>query len=383
MRFFVLGGAGIIGRVVVRDLFQYAKDADIVVAERDVKKARAFAITFKSKRVQAVQADASKPENLTRLFRSARVVASCVRHEFNPGVMASCLKAGSNYVDLGGMFHYTKREQRFHTAYKKLGITGVLGMGGAPGLSNVLAVAGSEGLQTLESIDIVFADVDNTKYQQPFVLPYSFKTLVDEYTMKPAVFEHGKLLFVQPESGKKAYDFGLDFGKQTGFLTLHSELATLPAFFKNRGLRTCEFHVTFPAAFSETIETLIALGFASHERVRVGKAEAEILEVTARLMDSWIPKPGTKINDKELVRVIIRGAGKTIIMDAVTKSDGLYPAGVLDTGIPCAIVCQMLADKTIQKRGVFAPESVVPLTQFFAALKQRGITILKNGKEVN
>ena len=382
MRFFVLGGAGIIGRTVVRDLVRYAKGAEIIVGERDVQKAKASVRTLRAKQVRAVAVDASDVTKMVRAFDGSSVVVSCVQYTFNLGVMEACLKTGAHYVDLGGMFHFTKKELKLHDAFKKQGITGILGMGGAPGLSNVLAASGARDLKNVTSVDIVFADVDSTKYIQKFVLPYSFKTLVEEYMMQPAVFERGKLHFVAPESGKKEYDFGKEFGKQTGFLTLHSELATLPNYFKAKGVQQCAFRVTFPTTFTETIETLIQLGFAGEEHIRVGKdAELKTLDVTARIMDQWIPKAGTKINDKELVRVILN-EGK-VVMDAITESDGMYPAGVLDTGVPCAIAAQYLASGVVKRRGVFAPESVIEPELFFRELGRRGIQVLKNGKRVN
>ena len=383
----MLGGAGIIGRTVVRDLFRFTSD-EILVVERDFGKAKHYAETFASPRVIAVQAEASNVAQLARLFKGVDVVASCVQYTLNLNVMNACLQAGANYVDLGGMFHFTKKEMAFyhkhHKAFQKKGITGILGMGGAPGLSNVLAAYGARELVIVKSIEIVFADVDNTKYEQRFVLPYSFKTLIDEYMMQPAVFHKGKLRFVTPESGKKEYDFGTVFGKQKGFLTLHSELATLPQYFKEKGIQRCEFRVTFPAAFNEVIETLIQLGFASGDKVRVSGKEVEIREVTARLMDQWIPKSGTIINDKELVRVIVHGErANEVVMDAMSESDGIYPAGVLDTGVPCAIACQMLASGVITQQGVFAPESVIEAELFFAELARRGIRVERNGKRVN
>lgn len=381
MRLIVLGGAGIIGRVVVRDLVRYIRNAEIVVGERDLEKAEAYVKSLRAKNVQAVQVDAGDREQLARACKGASVVASCVRHDFNVGVMQACLQAKAHYVDLGGMFYFTKKELKLDAAFRKQGITGILGIGGAPGISNMLAVYGAAQLQLVKSVDIVFADIDTTKYEQKFVLPYSFKTLLDEYMMQPAVFQQGRLQFVKPESGKKVYDFGKEFGKQAGFLTLHSELATLPAFFKNKGIQRCEFRVTFPSAFSEVIESLIALGFASEKRVRIGGKESEIREMTARLMDQWIPKQGTRISDKELVRVILNDG--EIVMDAITESDGIYPAGVLDTGVPCAIACQQLASGTIQKRGVFAPETAIEPAPFFAALAERGIVVKRNGKRVN
>ncbi len=380
MRFFVLGGAGIIGRTVVEDLVRYAKRSEIIVGERDTEKAEHFVRSLNAKHLRVVQVDASDVLRLARVFAGSSVVVSCVQYTFNPGVMQACLRAGAHYVDLGGMFHYTKKELAFHKQFVQRGKTAILGIGAAPGISNLLAAYGGAELRKVTSVDIVFADVDKTVYRQPFVLPYSFKTLIEEYTLEPAVFRGGKLVFIKPESGKKEYDFGREFGKQTGFLTLHSELATLPDYFKEKGIKQCEFRVTFPAPFTKKIELLINLGFAKEENILLSGKEQRIIDVTARIMDQWIPKAGTHIRDKELVRVILN---EEIVLDALTESDGTYPAGVLDTGIPCSIAAQLLASGVIEKPGVYAPESVLEPERFFKELGKRGIKILKNGERVN
>src|SRR3989338_7908467 len=131
-----------------------------------------------------------------------------------------------------------------------MGRTAILGIGGTPGITNVLVAYGSQILKKFNSIEITFADKDYTEYAG-FVLPYSFKTIVDEYTSKPAALKNGKIIFVKPRAEEKEYDFGKEFGKQKGFYTLHSELATFPDSFKKNGLKNCEFSATFPENFSK------------------------------------------------------------------------------------------------------------------------------------
>ena len=72
-----------------------------------------------------------------------------------------------------------------------------------------------------------------------------------------------------------------------------------------------------------------------------------------------------------------------VVMDAVIESDGVYPAGVIDTGVPCAIAAQFIASGIIEKSGVYAPESIIEPELFFKELGKRGIMVLKNGKKVN
>jgi len=254
------------------------------------------------------------------------------------------------------------------------------GMGGGPGLRNVLASYAGEKLKRVNSIEIVFADVDYTKYNQFFVLPYSFKTLIEEFTLKPAIFQDGKTKFVEPRSGLKEYNFGKEFGKQKGFLTLHSEIATLSNYFRKKGIRKCEFRVTFPDAFVEKVSLLITLGFSSNENIIFREKDVKVINATTKIMDKLVPKEGVRIKDKEIIRVILNG---NKIVDAVTQSNGKISAGVLDTGIPCSIAAQGIVNEKLCKSGVFAPEDAINPVLFFKELKKRDIIIYENGRIIN
>ncbi len=385
MRFVVLGGYGVIGKVVVLDLFKTCKDCMITIAGRDLEKAKQYANSFKSKRVKYAKADVTNINSTSLLLKNSDVCVNCVQYYFNLQIMKACLKAKVNYVDLGGMFHTTKRQLKLNSRFKKINKIAVLGCGSAPGITNILTTYGSKFLKKIDSVEILFADKDKTKYEQEFVLPYSFKTLVDEYILKPAIFQNRRLKFVQPYSGFKTYNIGKGFGKQKGFLTLHSELATIPPFFKNKGIRNVEFRVTFDDEFNDVMETLIETGFASRDKINVNKNRTEILNTTAALMDRLTVNPKTKIKDSEILRVIFN-KGK-LTMDALTNSTFNISGGTYNTGVPCSIMAQMIAHggKNVLKeeRGVYAPEKVINPEIFFKELRKRGIVIYKNGRKVN
>jgi len=379
-KYFVLGGYGIIGKAVVDDLFRYSKKDIIIIAGRDEDKARNFAKSFNSKRVKYQKVDISNEKELVDSLIGKDICINCVQYYFNLTIMESCIKAKTNYVDLGGMFHMTKKQLGLCKEFIKIGKCAIIGMGGAPGLSNVLASYAGDKLTKINTIDIVFADVDYTKYSQSFVLPYSFKTLVEEFTLNPAIFREGKIRFVEPRSGVKEYNFGKEFGKQTGFLTLHSEIATLPDYFRKKGIKRCEFRVTFDESFIEKLDLLISLGFSSNKSVEFGKKETKIIDSTTKIMDKLVPNRGVNIKDKEIIRVILNG---NKIVDAVTQSNGKMSAGVLDTGIPCSIASQIIINGKVYKSGVFAPEDAINPTIFFKELKKRNIIIRENGRTIN
>ncbi len=380
MKFIVLGGYGIIGRVVVSDLFKTCKNCEIIVAGRDLKKAQECASSYKSLRVKAAKVDIKNINQTARLLKDADVAVNCVQYYFNTTIMKACIKAKTNYVDLGGLFHMTKKQLRLHLKFKKINRLAIPGCGGTPGITNVLVAYGASLLKKFNSIEMYFADKDDTEYNQPFVLPYSFRTIIDEYTKKPAVFKNGKLIFVKPHSGIKEYVVK-GYGKLKGFYSLHSELATFPSSFKDKKLKNCEFRVTFDEQFSSIIQSLSELGFTSNKEVIFNEKKIPTIDITAMIMDKWLLKPGTKIKDKELLRVDF-DKGK-LVMDSVSKSRFNIPGGTYNVGVPCSIAAQMIAGGIVKEKGVYPPERVINPVVFFKELKKRGIVVLKNNRKIN
>lgn len=372
MRFVVLGGYGIIGRAVVEDLFNFSS-GEIIIAGRDKEKARIFAEKFRSPRVKWEQVEVNDVKKLTKIL-SDSVVVNCLQYQFNLTVMSVCLNAKVSYCDLGGLYHKTKEQLKMNEEFRKIGKTAVLGCGSTPGITNVMIAHASNKLNKITDVDITFADVDYTKYTHSFVLPYSFKTLVDEHTQRPAVFENRKIRFVEPLSGKKEYNFIKPFGKMNGYYSLHSELATIPDFLKHKGIKNCSFRVTFEDKFSGILKDLISLGLTSKDYVKYNGFTLPIIDYSTSVMDKLIPS-GVKINDEEILQIYLN---KKFTMTAHTKSKGEYAAGVRDTAIPCSIIAQFLASGIVSLPGVHAPESVVTPSIFFKELGKRGIRIFEN-----
>jgi saccharopine dehydrogenase (NAD+, L-lysine-forming) len=108
MRIVVLGGAGIIGRVIALDLAQ--DDLDLVVADRDLAGAERT-VKQVGRHAQAAQVDVTDVE---RCRSSSSASRSVQQHPvlLQPDVMRACLKAEVHYLDLGGLFHATRKQVR-------------------------------------------------------------------------------------------------------------------------------------------------------------------------------------------------------------------------------------------------------------------------------
>jgi saccharopine dehydrogenase-like NADP-dependent oxidoreductase len=359
--FVVLGGSGAIGRIVVRDLFESDRANRIVVADFNGNAATAYSRRFRSTRVTAVQADARQPAKLAAILKGHVVVINCTRHQFNLDVMQAALQARIHYLDLGGLFDWTRRQLRLNRRFVVAGLTAILGMGCAPGLTNVMAAELVSRFDHVDSIRIRVGGKDFNA-QPGFFFPYSAQTIVEELTLAPWKWSRGKFVKAVPRTGWERVEFGPPVGDVWCVMTRHSEIATLPLRFRSRALRYADFKVGFDRPFVREIL----------RRLRSGQTVRDFEE---------LPTPRSAPNDYEITRVVVtRGRrSETIDCHARSRAEWNASAGDIDTACPASIVAQMIASGEIRSRGVFAPEDVVPATPLFDQLAARGLAVRCNG----
>src|SRR2546422_784863 len=119
----VLGGAGIIGRSIVRDLADDREIGEIVVADLDLDGARKVAGTLSRPGVTAVRADVTDSTALVALLKGAACVVNSVQYYFNLPIMRACLEAKTHYIDLGGLRseeHTSELQSRLHLVCRLL-----------------------------------------------------------------------------------------------------------------------------------------------------------------------------------------------------------------------------------------------------------------------
>jgi saccharopine dehydrogenase-like NADP-dependent oxidoreductase len=236
----VIGAAGTIGRNVARFLESWGvpfvrRDARLEGEER---------------------LDASDARAVAAALEGCAVCVNCVDYRLNPTVMQGALEAGAHYVDLGGLYHVTRLQLELDAEFRERGLGALLGMGSAPGKTNLLASAAVSRLGAEpRTLEIWAATRDPAAEGHPFPAPYSVRTLLDELSMSPVIVEDGQVVQVEPLSGRATRQLAEPVGPATGIYTLHSELATLPSAFP-----TLE-HASFRLCLSPgLLEKLLALG---------------------------------------------------------------------------------------------------------------------------
>lgn len=313
---------------------------------------------------------------LVGLLGDVRAVVACIPYRANLPTMEAALGAGCHYADLGGLFHTTRRQLELRERFAAAGLTAVLGIGSAPGLTNVLARLGADALDAVRSIDMVDGAVDLSADGGAFGVPYSVETVLDEFTMPAMVFGDGELREVPAGSGVVDWDFPEPIGTQPAMYTLHSEPATLPETIP--GVRDVRWRLALPRAVHEGFAFLTAVGLASAEPVATPSGEAVPREVLAAVLNR-LPVPEGEPNDVEFldVRVVGTKDGRPAEHRALARFDpspeGLS-AGAFGTAIPIAVTAHWMAEGRVPP-GVHPPETAFDAAAFVAELGREGVEI--------
>jgi lysine 6-dehydrogenase len=404
MRALVLGGAGAMGRWTVRDLTESDGVDDVVVADLDGLRAReaagwaaAHAGSNGTARVQAMTLSAGDPAALRRAFEQVDVVANCAYHATNVPVMEACADTGTHYVDLGGLFHATRRQLTLHDRFLAAGVTAVPGMGASPGTTNVMAALAARQLGTVEAVEVRLGIADFSRSAAPLPVPYAVHTLLDEFSVPAMVFRGGRWASVPAMSEQEELDFPAPVGRVRVGHTLHSEVATLPLHFAERGVQSVSFKVGFPLDFMDRMGLLTGLGLVGTDPVDLPSGKVIPRELLVHQISTTMGRQGSDAlaDDAEAIWVRVRGRraepGDSALapLPATAAAVATRPAevlaeclvrphptwqagsGQLDTGVPPSIVAQFLAHKVIDQPGVHAPEDVVPPGPYFSELARR------------
>ena len=280
--------------------------------------------------------DARDPASLGRALEGAAVCVNCADYRLNLDVMRACLGSGVHYVDLGGLYHVTRRQLELDGEFRSAGLTAILGLGSAPGKTNLLASAGVRRLgEAPLALEIWAATRDPAAAGHPFPAPYSVQTLRDELQLRPVVVLDGEAREVEPLSGSAEREFPEPVGRATGIYTLHSELATLPA--------------AFPSLREASFRLCLSPG---------------LLEKLLALEEGELPEPYVQSPESVAVhQVVLAGEGSQVVGTAVTRG-----GSAKSTSEPAARAAFELAEGRLEAPGVRPPEAAVGEPEAFLAL---------------
>jgi lysine 6-dehydrogenase len=376
-RIVVLGAAGIIGRAIVQDL---AEDvAEVIAADLDLAGAEAVAAQYRGCR--AMQVDVTDPAELDRVLAGADACINSAQYYFNLPVMEGCLRNGVPYMDLGGLFFTTRKQLQLHDAFAAAGVMAILGLGSCPGVANVQAGYLGAMLETVESVKIYNGSTIDEGESLSWA--YSIETILDEISLPSMIFRDGQFQERPPLSEEEFFLFPEPIGYAKTHLSLHSEVATIPLSLGDKGIQECFFKITF-FGYSEAalrkMQFLTQIGLASKESIEVKGVKVAPRDVLITLLNQAPQAKTPPVNKgyKDIATVAVGTKdGRPVTLRVDTWAWPHEKWGIsgskLMVASPPAVVARWLADRSLYRPGVWAPEQAVDGERFFADLAQRGI----------
>ncbi|BDC18881.1 saccharopine dehydrogenase NADP-binding domain-containing protein [Acidianus sp. HS-5] len=345
MKVSILGGSGLIGRVITKELM---KDHDVTVID----------IIKPQYDVNYVYGDLNNVDEVSSKIKNSDYVINAAQYYFNLNAMKASLKAGVNYMDLGGLYWMTRKQLDMNKDFEKENLLALVGMGAEPGITNVIARYFYEKFGTPIGIKLRDGWINYNDN-----IDWSIDTQMDEMTLDVPVLEKGEYRYYKPLSRFEDVEFSI--GKIRVYLTIHSELATFPSSFE--GVKFVDWmeggsgfdNVAFLSKiFGDDIEVL---GIRSRKYLR------EILKAKG-----FLGYKDEKPNEVEACKVIFEYDNREVSMEFNSGPKDEFDGTQYMTGISPVIAVNM----KVKGEGVLPPEKVVNADEFMSELKRRGIKMI-------
>ena len=374
----IILGSGMVGSVMAADL---ANDPDFTVTIADLRPENLAKAAARSPKIKTVVVDLSDPAAITRLVADYDIVLGALASKLGLAALRAVLNAGKNYADISFM---AEDALELSDLAKSKGVTAVVDMGVAPGMSNLLCGHAVKLLDTADRLAIYVGGLPRER-RWPFQYKAGFSPadVIEEYTRPSRIVEHGKVVVREALSEPELLDF--------------PGVGTLEAF-NTDGLRSLAYTLKVPFMVEKTMRypghidlmrVLRAMGLFSTDPVELPAAGAPAHKVHIRPLDlisklmfpMWTYQPGEE--DLTVMRIEAKGHkhGKPVhltwdlfdLYDATTQATSMSRT----TAFPCTIVARMIAKGLLKKPGVNAPEHLAGepglVDHLFTELQKRGV----------
>jgi len=388
MKIAILGGAGRQVFSTIKDLIEEKDVEEVLLGDIDMDALQKRKESLNSKRIRIAEVDINDHNALVKNLVDADVCINGSSHVFNLPVMDACIDSKTHYTDLGGLFHWAKKQLKKHDDFKAAGITGIVGSGTAPGIVNVFSKYAVDRLDSVDTIRIQDLIINEAKDNYKLVPPYALGTILSEFTENNFEFINGEWEELPPFSGLEEVELPEPFGRLTLYNMIHSEVATMPISFKDKGIKNVSFKLSLPRLFEERLRFIIANGLASEEVIdfkgqKICPRDFFVELIEGRSHESGTSQPEKKAapKDHKWLKVIVSGIkdgiNKTIILESV-----LHPytpwnmaTGPFSVGFPAAVTAKMLGRGQVKEKGFFAGEQVLDTDIYFSELAKRDIHV--------
>ena len=369
----VLGGCGLIGSEVVRDLSATSKFETITVADGNYEKAVALVESLNDPRFSVRKVEIRNKQEVIDLMKDGfDIVCNCLPFEFDTYINECCLAANIVGTDLGA----TKDQLAMNDQLVEKGLLFVVCDGISPGTTNMIAAYANEKLDRLDEVHIAFASFRAIQTAPGLVRTTLWE--LDPNEGGRSYFLDGKQHYVGPFSGEKIVDFPEPFGDQPAYYVPHNEVYTIPMTMPT--VKHCTIRGSWTPKTHRMLKFLYDYGFFTTPPIKVGDTEIAPIEFIEKFIFANDDMKEEPLWGFSLV-VDCKGIlnGEEVELRFYTQTPGQDEWGKVasyarSTACSMSVGVQLLA-KGIDAIGIKTPDQVYDPQEYIDELGKRGVVL--------
>lgn len=335
-----------VGRAIALDL---AKEHS--VTSFDLNAQSLEEIKNRNAAIQTVGANLSNFAEYENWFSPFDIVVTAVPGFMGYRTLEAVINAGKNVVDIS---FFPEDALQLDALAKEKNVTVITDCGVAPGMSNFIFGRYNAEMKVTAFECYVGGLPKEKKPPFQYKAPFSPVDVIQEYIRPARLVDNGQVITKPALSERELMHF--------------DEVGELEAF-NTDGLRSLIFTMSHIPDMKEKtlrypghIDLIIALkqaGFFDTHPLRINDIDITPLDFTSKLLlHEW--KLGPEEEEFTVMKVIIKGEGKTIIYDLYDKYDPATKTSSMarTTGYTCTAAVNLIAKNLFSEKGVFPPELI-------------------------
>ncbi len=341
-------GSGMVGRAITLDL---AKRHNVTVADISA----ASLENINNSKVEKKIIDVSNEKELKAAISQFEFIVSAVPGFLGYRTLQCIIESGKNFSDISFL---PEGIEPLNELAREKGVTGIMDMGVAPGMPNLIAGYHYARMK-MERFEYYVGGLPfEREFPFEYKAPFSPVDVIEEYTRPARLKENGVVLAKPAMSETELMDFPkigtLEAFNSDGLRSLLYLLPDVPNM-KEKTLR-------YPGHI-RLIQALMASGFFSHDPVKVkGKDVIPFDVTTSILFKEWKLQPTER--EFTVMKVIVEGTEKgkpvKVVYDVMDEYDPVESISSMarTTGFTATAGAELILQGLFKEKGVNPPEIV-------------------------
>ncbi|HKM78495.1 MAG TPA: saccharopine dehydrogenase C-terminal domain-containing protein [Candidatus Bathyarchaeia archaeon] len=348
-------GAGLMGSTIAYDLVKSREVEEVTLCDVDVSRLTKARREIVSPKLRLKKHDVRRRVQTVDLLRRSDVGIGALPYDLCEYSIKATLAAAVDYVDL--IYGWRYEHSSISRIAERRGITIIPACGLAPGLSNVLAWAAADQLDSVREVHIKTGGIpERPKPPLNYRIVFSFEAVLEEYLRKARIVRNGRITDVEALSGLEQITFPRPIGRCECFYTdgLSSLIQTI-RHVKEMDEKT----IRWPGHVAQ-IKTLIESGVLDTKPITHNGHKIIPRKFTAQILSDRLSLRNEK--DLTLLRVDVKGKknGKIVrsrynMIDHFDSRNHITSMA-RTTSYPCAAAALLLGTSRIGVTGLVPPE---------------------------